>query len=95
MADKNGRERLGLYFSVKNNPREKEIWDYLCTKYSKPAFVKEAIEEKILREKAGISITSSISTKTEVPEYVKNEEKKDKVKLNKNDANSLGEFASM
>lgn len=93
MADKNGRERLGLYFSVKNNPREKEIWDYLCTKYSKPAFVKEAIEEKILREKAGVSITSSISTKTEVQQDVKKEEKK--IKLNKNDTNSLGEFASM
>lgn len=93
MADKNGRERLGLYFSVKNNPKEKEMWDYLCTKFSKPAFVKEAIEEKILREKAGISIAPSTSTKIDVQQDVKKEEKK--IKLNKNDTNSLGEFASM
>ena len=95
MADKNGRERLGLYFSIKNNPKEKEMWDYLCTKFSKQAFVKEAIAEKILREKAGISIAPSTSTKVDIQQDVKKEEKKDKVKLNKNDTNSLGEFASM
>lgn len=73
MADKNGRERLSLYFSTKNK-KEAEMWEYLDKKYSKSAFVKEAIEEKILREKIGQ--TSTIINQTLVKKEGINAHKK-------------------
>ena len=52
MADKNGRERLGLYFNLKDE-KEKELWDYLEGKFSKSVAIKEALKQAMEIEKAG------------------------------------------
>lgn len=85
MADKNGRERLSLYFNTKNE-KEALMWECIDEKYSKSAFVKEAIEEKIMREKAGINLNDLIKENSiESPKVEK--ETKPKIDKDKIDTN--------
>ena len=70
MADKNGRERLGLYFNLKDE-KEKELWDYLEGKFSKSVAIKEALKQAMEIEKAGKRV---VFAEASVPQNLKPEE---------------------
>lgn len=52
MTKAKDKERLGIYFNM-NDEKEKALWDYLDSKFSKSVAVKEALKQAMEIEKAG------------------------------------------
>lgn len=72
MAKEVVKKRLNVYFNIAD-PREKEIWDFLESKYSKTAIVKESLETQMNLEKQGMK-TIAPATKEEIKDEVASKE---------------------
>ena len=73
-----------MYFNIKNE-REMKMWNHIDSKFSKSNFVKEAIEEKMLRELKGetISVVATTAQEHETVEQKKQLSDKDKKNVSK------------
>ncbi len=77
-----------MYFNI-NNEKEMKLWNYLSDEYSKSAFVKKAIEEKMNRELSGEKAPRKIEHIEEPKKEIEEPREEKKIKLNNDDKKSI------